>query len=329
MFVGLLAMGVGAFLGDDAMRLGPLFTGFMNALHFPCGALFAALGYWLVGRSLARAVRPWWILLAAAVVFGGIEGLQPYVGRSRGLGDFLNSLAGATVMTLVIECWQRQRKALVSGLLLLGAVVIMLQWGSLARTAERVYVREACWPRLENFESATSVQDWSPNEASRLRRVQHPDRWRAVYPDNHYFGELATATNPPGPMAMVHVPVVSDWRSAGLLCLEARVGGADKTGVPGTPSSLILRIDDRRAPFYTDRVTVSIPLQPEWQRHCVALDDLRTPAGRALDLADIQQIVVSMAAPTGGLTTLGLDSLQVVPKGQTNLPDARCDPGLD
>lgn len=352
--VGLLVMVGGAFLSDDSLRLGALFTGFMNVLHFPCGLLFAGLGHWWAGRWLAPTARPWWILLAAVVVFGGIEGLQPFVGRSRGLGDFLNSLAGAAVMTLVIERWQRQHKVQASLLLLLGAVVIILQWGALARTAERVFAREACWPRIENFESAASVLDWAPGQASQVRRLPHPDRWRAVYPDNHFFGELVPATEPPGPLSMVHVPVVNDWRAGGLLCLEARLSGADSSGSDGTPPALILRIDDRRAPPYNDRVTVSIPLNREWQRHCVTLHDLRTPGGRALDLADIQQLVLSlsssnvmvsrnskdtsgsMAAQTGGLTTpgpapvtLALDNLQVVPIGQTNLPDARCKPGLD
>lgn len=319
--VGLGAMGWGAFLGEDAVRLGPLFTGFMNALHFPCGALLAGLGYGWRRPGRWSALRPWAVLLAAVVVFGAIEWLQPYVGRSRGLGDFLNSVAGAATLTLMIECWQRRWRVLAGAVLLVGVTVLALQWWSFARAAQQVVERQRCWPMLEDFESPEAVSGWEPNAHSSLRRARHPERFRRAFPGNQHYGVLGALDATTGYAGAVHVPIVSDWREVGLLCLEVRAL------LPGT--TLVLRLDDRHAPPYDDRFTVSLPTTPEWQRHCVSLGTLRTPKGRPLDKTRLHQLVISLPSQAGSTRAAAFDNLQVGSEGQSYLPDTLCHPGLD
>jgi VanZ family protein len=82
------------------------FSLYDKAEHFAAYVLLSFFATRSIGRRDALSLA---VAIAACAAFGGlIEIIQPYVGRSRELADFLVDLGGAAVGAAIASCMMRK-----------------------------------------------------------------------------------------------------------------------------------------------------------------------------------------------------------------------------
>lgn len=240
-------------------RLGPAAGA---ALH---AGLFAGLA-WIVQRSVPEARRGWpvWGLLTA--LSAAVEWLQPFVGRSAELADWLYGTGGAACICAAGHVRARFRWG---GVLVLG--LMPLVWELVLFGME---VR--AYPALADSGMKWSRRGWvlnsvrlAPEPSSGLRLAAVPD------------AESAATESYPG---LFRAPAVSDWR--GARALQAELFWPDPH-----PVVFAIRVDDRPGnPAYADRFQREFPATQGWNRLRIPIEDLgKTSGGRKMELERIRQ----------------------------------------
>ncbi len=256
--------------GFESMR-GRLADSLQDLAHFPIFAVICLLLIAVLNRSRYRAVSvP--VSLAAAAGLGLLaEWIQPWVGRTRELGDVLIGLAGSAAAAACVHAWLRRPSARIrAGLCILAAGLAL---GALAPTAAVLKDQRdarAAFPVLGSFETPLETARWTAN-VCRLSRVKDHAT------DGRFALEMAVIEEGAYPGAFL-MDMPRDWRAAARLCFDVWMPGAERT-------LLWVRVDDRRNSTYADRFQKAIWVEPGPNRICIDRREFETtPGGRKMDL---------------------------------------------
>lgn len=264
------------FIGGPQWQAPPLYRELWSQGHM---VFFALLSVWLT--SVVRMHRPRrWLLLSAAIILVGavIEGIQAQIGRTASWEDGLRNLIGAWFGLF----WSLPaRRKVYLGRALATALMLWQLSGLIPHAMSHVH-RIQQFPVLSNFESPRDLHVWSGN----IERVTQPVR-EGRYSLAMHFGTQRFASV--GSYALRR-----DWEGYHELVFD--LYNPDDEALP-----IVLRINDRQheqaGPRYTDRFNQRLTVQPGWNEYRIALDDVRqAPEGRAMNLAEIQQVQLFVQA---------------------------------
>lgn len=267
----------------------------------PKGALWSAIGLgghavlfgvlaWIGSVEFPGHQRGWPLWIGLTLFAAAVELIQPWVGRSRELSDWIFGSAGAAV---VCGTWplSRSRQVRSAGMLVLGLSPLL--WVLSLRGAE-----SRAFPVLMDVGSIWSRHGWTLN-AVRLEvdgelgmRVESAPRGKGNVPSSY-----------PG---LFRVPARSDWRGMGELQAAIFWSGDGST-------VMALRIDDREGnPAYADRFQKEITVTQGWNRVQIPASEWgRTSGGQPLHVEAIRQWgVFLVSASAFDYFTLGIVKLE-------------------
>lgn len=229
--------------------------------------LFAGLA-WTAGRYLPDRLRAGVLLGALALFSAGVEWLQPHVGRSAELLDWLYGVGGAAC---ICSTWHMRRTFGLRWVAVIALVLFPLGWElAMWRTEIRAF------PVLAAPGSFWSGRGWTLNSV----RI-------SASSENHFrvitrpvMGAGHSAAYP----GLFRVPAGSDWRR--MESLQAAVFW------PGPePAGFAFRVDDRPGnPPYAERFQFEFAVTQGWNAVHIPAEELgRTFGGRAMRLDSICQ----------------------------------------
>ena len=253
--------------------------------------LFAGLA-WIVGRNLSARRRTWAVWGLVTALSAGVEWLQPLVGRSAELADWLYGAGGAACICAAGQTRSRVRWGGVLALCLIPLAWEMALFG----------MEHRAYPVLADSGMAWSHRGWVLNSVQiaagafpglRLEAVSNAD-------------PIATVAYP----GLFRAPAYSDWR--GARALRAELYWPDRDS-----AVFAIRVDDRTGnPVYADRFQREFSITQGWNRIRIPIDDLgKTSGGRRLELDAIRQWGVFLVSDTPlDYFLLGAVSLELQPE---------------
>ena len=229
--------------------------------------LFAGLA-WLVGRALPPARRGW-ILWTALVLFSaGVEWLQPHMGRSAELVDWLYGAGGAACICGTWHLrWPR-------GIRWAGVLALCLFSPVWELTMVRMETH--AFPVLATPGDRWASRGWSLNGV-RLSMVSGKEfRFSRTSRD----GEGGPVSFP----GVFRAPACPDWRGT-------KAFHADLFWPSGNSAVFAIRVDDRPGnPPYSERFQREFAVTQGWNSVEIPAEELdRTSGGRPLQLGMIRQ----------------------------------------
>jgi hypothetical protein len=229
--------------------------------------LFAGLA-WIVGRKLPGRFRSWILWGALAVFSAGVEWIQPYLGRSAELVDWLYGAGGAAC---ICSTWHLRLGAGIRW-----AAVLALGFFPLAWELAMWGLEINAFPVLAEPGTFWSGRGWTLNS---VRVSAASENHLRVAKDRGACKNNAAAY--PG---VFRAPAQSDWRRMQALQTAVFWPG------PG-PVLFAIRVDDRSGnPPYADRFQREFTATQGWNFVQIPVGELgRTAGGRHLQLGAICQ----------------------------------------
>ncbi|HOU22598.1 MAG TPA: hypothetical protein PKX16_10310, partial [Kiritimatiellia bacterium] len=229
--------------------------------------IFAGLA-WIWGRSVPVRLRGWTLWAALAVVSAGVEGLQPHLGRSAELADWLYGVGGAAC---VCSTWHHRRRFQIRWAAVGALCLFPLAWDmGMARMEIRAF------PVLADPGARWARRGWTWNSTY---LVGASDEGLRVKVDSTLKNEGLGAY--PG---LFREPAGSDWRAA-------RSFRADVFWAAEVPAILAVRVDDRPGnPPYAERFQREFAVTQGWNSVQIPAEELgRASGGRPLNLEKIRR----------------------------------------
>ena len=224
--------------------------------------LFAGLA-WLGGGRLPPAWRGWPLWAGLAVFSAGVEGLQPYLGRTAEWSDWLYGIGGAAGVCAT-QRWRGGFRWIPVLLLCLFPPIWEL---AMAR------METAAFPLLAQSDFRWARRGWSVNGGE--ISVSGDDGFK--------LSRTSDASSIPYP-GLFREPIRRDWR--GVQALQA-----DLFWPNARPAVFAVRIDDRLGnPPYAERFQKEIAVTQGWNAvRSPAAEIAQTPSGRPLRLDHVRQ----------------------------------------
>lgn len=229
--------------------------------------LFAALA-WIWGRILPKGRRGWALWVALALISAGVEWIQPRMGRSKELMDWLYGAGGAAC---ICGTWHWRWRL---GFRWTGVLVLCL----FPPTWEMAMVRA----ETRSFPVLAEPGDWWAGRGWSLNGVRLSPACR----DGFRFERAAShgeerAVYYPG---IFRVPACPDWR--GTKALQAELFWPDRD-----PAVFAIRVDDQPGnPPYSERFQREFTVTQGWNSVRIPAAELgRTSGGRPLQMGTIRQ----------------------------------------
>lgn len=253
-------------------------TPLTNALHFPAGFI---LFYLLKPITPYRRSSAWLynslIFIGCLLVIALVEIVQPYVHRDASLHDaWIGALGSSAAVLWYIST---QQKPLYRWLAFLTTASVFCYVNVPLYQAARARVWQyQHFPIFADFEQPILAPMYETHSLNQLSYLPHQSPQLA----NQHYLRLTPA---PVPWPGIHLllPDIS-WQGFQQLCFNVRLHG--------TAGKVILRLDDSNAPTYQSRYSHWFDNTTDWQTHCIALQQLKTPNGRQLDLQQMQRLIL-------------------------------------
>jgi len=263
-----------------------LWASAFDLMHFVFFALLARQVFCLSGFVSRLAWRTVFAFVCVVFLAGIVEWLQPWVGQERDLNDVWSGVAGGAVALLIVFS-RRQPKPLPRAVLIAcGALLsVIALWGPASVLMARL-VSALRFPVIASFESSPSLGLWEAHGCT-------INRSKLYATHGHHSLEVVinNETSYPG-ISLAVWP--RNWMRYKVLCLDL-VMASD------APRMLWIRLDDKPSPEYSDRFQRSMTLNSGFNRLCVGIDeDLRTPEGRRIDLAQLNYLTIFLGDAKAG-----------------------------
>lgn len=249
-----------------------------DLVHFVFFALLARQVFCLAGFVSRIAWRTVFAFVCVVFLIGIVEWLQPWVGQERDLKDVWSGVAGGMVALLIVLS-HRQPKPLPRAVLIAcGALLSVIALWSSASVLTARLVSALRFPVIASFESRASLGLWEAQGCAINRSKMY-----ATHGVHSLEAVINNETSYPG-VSLAVWP--RNWMRYKVLCLDIAM-------VSDAPKTLWIRLDDKPSPEYGDRFQRRMALNPGFNRLCVGIDeDLRTPEGRRIDLAQLNRLTV-------------------------------------
>ncbi len=264
-------------------RDSPLMRAIFDAGHFPLLGVFTAVCFVLL--AVGRFAR---FRLGAAVLLGllaalAVELVQPWIGRTSSVRDFLIGLLGVFTTATAVWVWRRPGIGLRLFHVVVVAVLAMMVLQPTWHEFQAARWRRQHFPLLADFEDPVELRLWSPRGNS----LSVPSTMTSSA-DRSSFGEgslkIQTARGQYG--GALYTAGRQDWEDFGSLVFDLYN--------PGKPFSLLLRIDDsgdctqRESRFNRD-----FTVESGWSSFRVAVSDIREgPKHRELNMSEIARVIL-------------------------------------
>lgn len=279
----IVAILLGSLLPLKKIMPAHLVAEITNTLHYPSGIVLALMLLPLLRKSPRLAPLLW---AGAVLMFGAIEIIQPFFGRTGNLPDWLQSSAGITIGLLFTRINAHTPAALKRLLFTVTGVLLYLCASPLFQKVQILLAHEQQFPLIADFESEDDLRLWKPNRLSDMvvesrgeiaqsfalqdgYYVEDGNYARVIYPANTYPRATYIAVNP-------------DWRGYRNICFDARAMNAEQIlavhllGKPG-----------RNADSYLWK---EFSITPLWHNFCVDLGGKTRTTGKTMDLSQIYSV---------------------------------------
>lgn len=303
----LVALLLGGMLVPIGFSRDPVFwDALMNAAHAPLFGLVTLLVRRLHARreSGHRRIVP--AIVVASTLAAAIELVQPYVGRSASLMDWIYGTLGAAAAGAGIVAWRwSTRRAYRVTHVLLCTVIAGFVLGPVVSARRAIHLREQSFPTIADFERGVEIKLWSahggrPGARTAIRRARA----------NASSGDWSLHVEPrpggwPGVAVQLGRSVWREYRS-----LEMDVFN------PNEAFDLTVRVDDRRTRRDRSRFQRSLTVLPGRNRLAIPVADILEGGERPLDPEAIVRIVLYVS-PDEPLGDWYLDLVRLVGQGST------------
>jgi len=294
----VLAIIAGSLFSLEGLFHHQLVSDITNALHYP-GGMAIALALWSWWPRSPRATLVLWLL--CGVFFAAIEIIQPFFGRNGNVADWLRSMAGVSVVVLFFYCrWENKRMWLRPIVTTAIVLFLVIATPTVKKGVAMQHIKDE-FPLLANFETENDDALWAPDRKSLFMRRSHGAMQQQFGMSDQFFG-LIRHSDTRWPSAYYY-PVVKDWRGYQKLCLESRAEGEGQ--------QVFVRIDDNNTQSWRSAALRDFPNSTQWSSHCIMLTELKTVAGKPLDLSNIQRLKI-YAKVSDTARELHLDNMKLV-----------------
>ena len=245
----------------------------MNALHFPAGFILFIISYLLL-PNYKHKVHILFVL--SSLIFGAIELVQPYVGRTASWNDLITSLLGVLLAWLWVIGKNKSLKLtnFIIGPLVFGGLLWLFQPG--VEASWRAYKIHRLFPVLANFES---------NDHDIIVQLSRNEITRHLYDESNLSGGYYLRYTKQGQrwpgfdLRIIH----QNWSDYSALCFDVK-------GVLAN-TKLYIRFDDQLSSNSQTSNTQSININTQWNEHCINIQHLTTPEKRIIDLANMKKLI--------------------------------------
>ena len=257
-------------VGATALLLFPVPVPPAGRLWQSAGAAFHVLLYaglaWILGRSLSARSRSWPLFFGLMAFAAAVEWLQPRVGRSAELADWLWGVGGTGC---ICATGNRAWKVWLRWFPVLGLCLLPLAW---ELTLLRMEVR--AFPVLADSRALWSRRGWELNSVQTARA--NPSGFRVE-------ADSDEGARRPYP-GLFRRPACPDWRSLRAL-------RADLYWPAAASAIFAIRVDDRPGnPPYAERFQQEFSVTQGWNSVQIFGEQIRqTSGGRPMRLETIWQ----------------------------------------
>jgi len=264
-----------------------LWASAFDLMHFVFFALLARQIFCVPGFVSRIAWRAAFTFTCVVLLAGIIEWIQPWLGQERDLKDVWTGAAGGAVALLIILSRRQPKPLLCAVLIACGALLSVIALWDPASVLTTRLVSALRFPILASFESRASLGLWEAhgcaiNRSKRYATHGHHSLEVLIKNDQTSYPGISLAIWPRG------------WMRYKMLCLDLAMAS-------DAPRTLWIRLDDKPSPEYGDRFQRRMPLNPGFNRLCVGIDeDLRTPEGRRIDLAQLNYLTIFLGDAKAG-----------------------------
>ena len=245
----------------------------MNAMHFPAGFILFIISYLLLPNYKHKVHI---LLVLSSLIFGAIELIQPYVGRTASWNDLITSVLGVLLAWLWVLGKNNSLKLtnVIIVPLVVGGMLWLFQPG--VEATWRAYKIHQLFPVLANFES---------NDHDIIVQLSRNEISRHLYDgSNPSGGHYLRFTNQDQRWTGFELRIIKqNWTNYSALCFDA-MGALPLT-------KLYIRFDDQLSSNSQTSNTQSIDINTQWNGYCVNIQHIKTPNKRIVDLAHMKKLV--------------------------------------
>ncbi|HEX4608179.1 MAG TPA: hypothetical protein VH092_08230 [Urbifossiella sp.] len=260
---------------------------FLDIGHVPLFAALVVVLWAALGRDLRRS------LIAAVVVAGLVEVVQPWVGRSGDWVDFVRGVLGALIGAAAVRAWEA-RRSWRGAILYLGLALVLAVWpvAELFPYAVDTVHGHRSFPVLADFTTESELLRWDCEQAS-ITRVGAPDP---------PAGRLVLHPGPEPYSSGTMRSIVTDFRGYRWLCCAFRVTSGPvelvtsvRSGVVGRTGTTHAQVG-RRFPTGDHLLRLDLPALAAKARpdpleladiRCVQFFVVNTPEDVVLDISRV------------------------------------------